>query len=62
MGLEELLGDVGGDFMKMIATLGLVLTFVLLFWIWGSMGTLGIVLIVALLGGGTLVYFILKNQ
>jgi hypothetical protein len=64
MGLSELFsgsGGIGGDFMKMLATLGVIGAFVVMFLVWGSMGTIGIVLIVAVLGGGAALWWYFKN-
>jgi len=46
--------DVGGDFMQMLATLGILFGAVFLFWIWGTGGTwllVAILLIAAVIFG-----------
>jgi hypothetical protein len=65
MGIAELFsgsGGIGGDFMKMLATLGVIGAVIVMFYLWSSMGTLGIVLMAAIVGGGALIWWYFKTN
>jgi hypothetical protein len=56
------LQELGGDLMKMLATLGVIGAVVLLFIMWSSMGTIGIILILFVLGAAGGIFLLWKSQ
>ncbi len=56
MGVGDAFGGIRDDFMQMLAALGILFAFVFLFWIWGIGGTWVIVILLALVAAGYLVY------
>ena len=56
MGMGEIMGDIGGDFMQMLAALGILLAFVAGFWLWSTGGTWILVVVLVLAALGFLLY------
>ena len=56
MGLAS---ELSGDFMKLIATLGVVIGFVVLFLIWTSLGVWAIIVLLVVAAGG---FFLWKRS
>lgn len=56
MGLGDLMKDVGGDFTKMLMTIGILLVCIAGFWLWSTGGTWMVVVVLVVAAGAFLLY------
>lgn len=53
--------ELAGDFLKMMATIGIIVGFVLLMWLWGATGIIGVAALLLLAGIGFALYWYWKR-